>query len=146
MTFSETIDRLRTAYLMVRDANEWDGLTAALADAYHRQDDDLIEQLQPPFLQSWRTVTHYVLRDTLDAAGIAVTEPSHPWGIATLSANGVSREPVLCRVDPAVPQHAQGASIDGPELLTFAEIMAYYAECLSPLLEHASGHQEQYSR
>ncbi|UKA51715.1 hypothetical protein LFT48_09450 [Arthrobacter sp. FW305-123] len=146
MTLNETIDRLRTAHLMVRDADEWDGLTAALADAYRRQDDDLVEQLQPPFLQSWRTVTHYVLRDTFDAAGISVTDPSRPWGIATLTANGVSREPALCRVDPPVPQHAESTAAEGPELLTFAEVMTYYAECLSPLLEHASGHQQQYSR
>ncbi|WP_197412774.1 hypothetical protein [Arthrobacter sp. EpRS71] len=146
MTLSETIDRLRTAHLMVRDANEWDGLTAALADAYRRQDDDLIEQLQPPFLQSWRTVTHYVLRDTFDAAGISVTDHSRPWGIATLTANGVSREPVLCRMDPTVPQHAEGTAAEGPELLTFAEVMTYYAECMAPLLEHASGQQTQYAR
>jgi hypothetical protein len=145
MTLSETIDRLRTAHLMVRDANEWDGLAAALADAYHAKDDDLIEQLQPPFLQSWRTVTHYVLRDTFDAAGISVAEPGHQWGIATLTANGVSREPLLCHADPPTGYHLASAATDGPRLLTFAETMTYYSECLAPLLEHASGHQEQYT-
>lgn len=96
MTLNETIARLRAAHLMVRDAHEWDALSAALSDAYDSDDDDLIEQLQQPFVQSWRTVTHYVLRDTFDAAGISVTDPSHPWGIATLTVNGFSREPVLC--------------------------------------------------
>ncbi|WP_286179673.1 hypothetical protein [Arthrobacter sp. ISL-95] len=145
MTLNEIIDRLRTAHLMVRDANEWDGLAAALVDAYHSNDEDRVEQLQPPFLQSWRTVTHYVLRDTFDAAGISVAEPSLPWAIATLTANGVSREPVLCHVDPAAPQEPPGAAIEGPRLFTFAEAMTYYAECLAPLLERANGRQEQYT-
>ncbi|VXB37102.1 conserved hypothetical protein [Arthrobacter sp. 9V] len=141
MTLNETIDRLKTAHLMVRDADEWDGLSAALVEAYHSNNDDLIEQLQPPYLQSWRTVTHYVLRDPFDAAGISVTEPGRPWGIATLTANGISREPVLCHVDLTVP--------GGPaelELLTFAEAMTYYAQCLAPLLEHTGARQEQKTR
>jgi hypothetical protein len=49
-------------------------------------------------LQAWRTVTIYVLRDTLDAAGITVTAPEHPWGIATVAANGKTCEPLLCEV------------------------------------------------
>ncbi|MCT9868135.1 hypothetical protein [Paenarthrobacter aurescens] len=145
MTLNETIARIRAAHLMVRDAREWDGLTTGLLQAYGARDEDLIEQLQPPFLQSWRTVTRYVLRDTFDAAGISVADPGHHWGIAALTANGVSREPLLCRMDPAAPEDAAGSATDGPQLLTFAEAMTYYAECLAPLLEHA-GHQEQYSR
>ena len=144
MTLSETIDRLETAHLMVRDAEEWDGLTAALADAYRTRDDDLVEQLLPPFLQSWRTVTHYVLRDTFDSAGISVTEPSHPWGIATLTAFGVRREPVLCQMDQVDSADQVGAAAGAPTLLTFAEAMRYYAGCLASLLEHANGQQEQY--
>lgn len=138
MTLNETIARLRAAHLMVRDAHEWDALSAALSDAYDSDDDDLIEQLQQPFVQSWRTVTHYVLRDTFDAAGISVTDPSHPWGIATLTANGFSREPVLCQVDLADPQGSAVTTAGGPKLLTFAEAMTYYSDCLAPLFEHVS--------
>lgn len=164
MTLNQTIDRLHTAHLMVRDAGEWNGLSSALSGAYQRGDDDLIEQLQGPFLQSWRTVTHYVLRDTFDAAGISVTEPGHPWGIATLTFNGVSLEPVLSREDlasfgdPASPGDpapldvtstpivAGGVDAAGPGLFTFEEVMANYAACLTTLLEHAAEQQEQYSR
>ncbi|AFR29077.1 hypothetical protein ARUE_c21730 [Arthrobacter sp. Rue61a] len=133
MTLIETIDRLRTAHLMVRDANEWDGLSAALTEAYDATDDDLIEQLQPPFLQSWRTVTRYVLRDTFDHAGISVTEPVDPWGIAVLTSGGSSTEPLLCVVTTPEPQDAGTANLTGRRLLTFSEMMTHYAECLEPL-------------
>lgn len=99
MTFNSAIAQIRTGHLMVRDASEWDALAMALTIAYHGKDDELIEQLRPPFLQSWRTVTSYVLRDTFDAAGITVTAPEHPWEIATLSANGSSCEPLLCEAE-----------------------------------------------
>lgn len=146
MTLNETIDRLHAAHLMVRDAHEWDALSADLRRAYEANDEDRIEQLQQPFVQSWRTVTHYVLRDTFDAAGIAVGEPAHPWGIATLTAKGSSREPLLCLVDQSVPQGSSVAGNDGPQLLTFAETMTYYAECLAPLFEHAREDQTQNAR
>ncbi|MEV7606019.1 hypothetical protein AB0N65_11325 [Paenarthrobacter sp. NPDC089322] len=129
MTLNETIARIRAGHLMVRDAAEWDELSANLARAYQDNDDEGIEQLRPPFLQSWRTVTRYVLRDTFDAAGINVAEPSHPWGIAILSANGASCEPVL--------GHADGEQVtsDGRvDLLTFEDTMANYARCLGGLL------------
>ncbi|MGR0162186.1 hypothetical protein [Paenarthrobacter nitroguajacolicus] len=143
MTLNETIDRLRAAHLMVRDAHEWDALSANLRGAYDANDEDLVEQLQQPYVQSWRTVTHYVLRDTFDAAGISVTEPSHPWGIATLTANGVSREPLLCRNDQLDALGSAAASIGGPRLLTFAEAMTYYADCLAPLLQRVGENQPQ---
>jgi hypothetical protein len=38
-----------------------------------------IEQLLPPFVQSWRAVTTYVLRDTFDTAGIMVTAPQRSF-------------------------------------------------------------------
>lgn len=124
MTLNETIARLRAAHLMVRDAKEWDELSVNLWTAYRANDEELVEQLRPPFLQSWRTVTRYVLRDTFDAAGISVGEPSHPWGIATLTANGTTSEPLLC---PA----------EGFQLLTFAEIMSSYSDSLEPLFTAA---------
>ena len=124
MTLNETIARLRAAHLMVRDAKEWDELSVNLWTAYQANDEELVEQLRPPFLQSWRTVTRYVLRDTFDAAGISVGEPSHPWGIATLTANGTTSEPLLCRAE-------------GFQLLTFAEIMSSYSDSLEPLFTAA---------
>ncbi|MGO4250068.1 hypothetical protein AB4Y87_22975 [Paenarthrobacter sp. RAF54_2] len=124
MRLNETIARLRAAHLMVRDAKEWDELSMNLWAAYDANDEELIEQLRSPFLQSWRTVTRYVLRDTFDAAGITVGEPTHPWGIATLSAKGASCEPLLCRTE-------------GFQLLTFAEILSSYSDSLEPLFTAA---------
>lgn len=124
MTLKETIARLRAAHLMVRDAKEWDELSMNLWAAYDANDEELIEQLRSPFLQSWRTVTRYVLRDTFDAAGITVGEPTHPWGIATLSAKGTSCEPLLCRTE-------------GFQLITFAEILSSYSDSLEPLFTAA---------
>lgn len=146
MTLNETIDRLRAAHLMVRDAHEWDALSADLRSAYEANDEDRIEQLQQPFVQSWRTVTHYVLRDTFDAAGIAVTEAAHPWGIATLTTNGSSREPLLCLADQTFGQGSSVAAMNAPQLLTFAETMTYYTECLTPLFEHAREDQAHNAR
>src|SRR5690242_15827391 len=101
MAFNDAIARLRTGHLMVRDVGEWDELSTNLAQAYESNDDELIEQRRPAFLQSWRTVTGYVLRDTFEAAQIVVTSPTHPWGIAVLSANGLSCEPLLCSAGDA---------------------------------------------
>ena len=133
MTMNETIARLRAGHLMVRDAEEWDELSTDLERAYGSNDDELIEQLQPQFLQSWRTVTRYVLRDTFDAAGIAVTDPSHPWGIATLTANGTSCEPLLCRSEDAGTEKAGAGG--GLQLLTFADAMTHYTDCLALLFD-----------
>jgi hypothetical protein len=133
MTLNETIARLRAGHLMVRNAQEWDELSTSLWRAYDSQDEELIEQLRPPFLQSWRTVTRYVLRDTFDAAGIAVTDPSHPWGIATLTANGTSCEPLLCPADQA--EWAEADVYEGLQLLTFADTITNYADCLARLFD-----------
>lgn len=118
---------------MVRDAQEWDELSTNLRLAYDSNDDELIEQLRPPFLQSWRTVTRYVLRDTFEAAGIAVTDPSHPWGIATLTAKGTSCEPLLCRAEPDAER--TGSVHGEPQLLTFTDAMSKYADCLTRLFD-----------
>ncbi|WP_437773888.1 hypothetical protein [Arthrobacter sp. KNU40] len=135
MTLNETIARLRAGHLMVRDAQEWDKLSTDLGRAYDSNDDELIEQLQPQFLQSWRTVTRYVLRDTFDAAGIAVAEPSHPWGIARLTANGTSCEPLLCHADETGAGRAGAFTKSGVQLLTFADTMTSYTDCLSRLFD-----------
>ncbi|UKA60702.1 hypothetical protein [Arthrobacter sp. FW306-2-2C-D06B] len=135
MTLNETIARLRAGHLMVRDAQEWDKLSTDLRRAYDSNDDELIEQLQPQFLQSWRTVTRYVLRDTFDAAGIAVTEPSHPWGIARLTANGTSCEPLLCHANETDTGRAGAVTKSGVQLLTFADTMTNYTDCLSRLFD-----------
>jgi hypothetical protein len=120
---------------MVRNAEEWDELSTNLLLAYDSKDDELVEQLLPPFLQSWRTVTRYVLRDTFDAAGIAVTDPSHPWGIATLTANGTNCEPLLCQAGEGATETAEAAVYGGLRLLTFADTMTNYADCLTRLFD-----------
>lgn len=132
MTLNETIARLRAGHLMVRDAREWDALAAELRAAYESNDDELVDQLRPPFLQSWRTVTRYVLRDMFDAAGIEVTEPGHAWGIATLTGNGTSLEPLLCQAGPE-KDGTDDTGLLGRHLFTFEESMAHYADCLTPL-------------
>lgn len=135
MTLDETLAHLRAAHLMVRDAQEWDGLTTALRSAYEANDEDLIEQLWPPYLQSWRTVTGNVLRDTFDSAGISVADPHHPWGIATLTANGFSSEPLLCLVDEARADATETATSDTIRLLSFTEALNHYADCLVPFFD-----------
>lgn len=135
MTFNAAIAQIRTGHLMVRDASEWDALALALSNAYHGKDDELIEVLLPPFVQSWRTVTTYVLRDTFDAAGITVKAAEHPWGIATLSANGSSCEPLLCEAEDTDDGRAQAAVYGGLRLLTFEETMTEYTTCLSRLMQ-----------
>ncbi|MFE4196766.1 hypothetical protein ACFRJ9_12930 [Paenarthrobacter sp. NPDC056912] len=133
MTLNETIARLRAGHLMVRDAREWDALAAELRTAYENNDDELVEQLRPPFVQSWRTVTRYVLRDMFDAADIEVTEPGHRWGIATLTGNGTSLEPLLCLAGPSDEDAIDATDVLGRQLFTFEETMAHYADCLTPL-------------
>lgn len=135
MTFNAAIAQIRTGHLMVRDANEWDALALAVTSAYHAKDDDLIEQLLPPFIQSWRTVTTYVLRDTFDAAGITVRAAEHPWGIATLTANGSSTEPLLCEAEDTHDGRAEATVYGGLKLLTFEETLARYTACLSTLMQ-----------
>lgn len=135
MTFKASTAQIRNGHLMVRDAHEWDSLALALTHAYLAKDDELIEQLLPPFLQSWRTVTTYVLKDTLDAAGITVAIPEHPWGIATLSANGRSSEPLLCETEDTDDGRAEAAVYGGLRLLTFEEVMIGYTRCLSRLMQ-----------
>lgn len=138
MTFNAAIAQIRTGHLMVRDAREWDALALALSNAYHGKDDELIEQLLPPFVQSWRTVTAYVLRDTFDTAGITVTAPEHPWGIATLSANGSSCQPLLCEAEDTDDGRAEAAVYGGLRLQTFEEIMTSYTTCLNRLMHSQS--------
>lgn len=133
MLMNELAARIRAGHLMVRTSDEWDGLSAALVQAYHAKDDELIEQLRSPFLQSWRTVTSYVLRDTFDAAGITVTAPEHPWGIATLTANGHRREPLLCDTPEDEGGKAAAAVYGGLQLLTFDQIINGYIDGLSEL-------------
>lgn len=133
MTFNAASAQIRTAHLMVRSAEEWDALRFALSSAYHGKDDELIDKLLPPFLQSWRTVTTYVLRDTFDAAGITVATPEHPWGIASLSANGAVCEPLLYEAEDAQEGRAEAAVYGGLRLLRFEETMSAYTACLHRL-------------
>lgn len=133
MTFNAAIAQVRASHLMVRDAHEWDALARSLSTAYHGKDDELIDQLLPPFLQSWRTVSTYVLRDIFDATGITVTASEHPWGIATLTANRTSCEPLLCDAEDSVEGRAEAAVYGGLRLQTFEETMTSYATCLGRL-------------
>ncbi|WP_024821094.1 hypothetical protein [Arthrobacter sp. 31Y] len=138
MTFKAALAQIRTGHLMVRTVEEWDALTFSLSSAYHGKDDELIDELLPPYLQSWRTVTTYVLRDTFDAAGITVTAPEHPWGIATLAANGTTCEPLLCEAEDSDEGRAEAAVYGGLRLLRFEETMSAYSASLGKL-EQTSG-------
>ncbi|MDR6794616.1 hypothetical protein J2W89_003798 [Pseudarthrobacter oxydans] len=133
MLINELIARIRTGHLMVRTSDEWDQLSSALMQAYHAKDDELIEQLTSPFLQSWRTVTSYVLRDTFDTAGITVTAPEHPWGIAILTATGNSCEPLLCDAPEDEGDRAAAAVYGGLQLLTFDQTINRYIDGISTL-------------
>lgn len=102
MTFNAAIAQVRPCHLMVRSESEWDALALPLRNTHHGEDEELIGRLVQPFLQSWRTITAHLLQDTFDAAGITVSAPEHPWGIAILTANGNSCEPLLCHVADTV--------------------------------------------
>ena len=132
---NQLIQRIRSGHLMVRTADEWDELAAALVRAYQGKDDELIAQLRPPFLQAWRAVTVYVLSDAFDAAGINVESPVHPWGIATLEANGSTCEPLLCDAKEDDGGRAAAAIYGGLHLLTFEEVLAGYTTCLHQLMQ-----------
>lgn len=78
LSLNETLARIRQGHLLVRSAREWDDLSSALFRAYDAKDDELIELLCGPFLQSWRRVTTHILADTFDAAVITVTPAANP--------------------------------------------------------------------
>lgn len=136
MPFLKTISaRVRSAHLIVRTAEEWDALSEALFRAYDAKDDELIETLRDPFLMGWRAVTRNLLGDTLESAGIRVSAPAHPWGIATLEWDGLRCEPLLCSVDEELPDALEEAAVyGGLRLRTFDEVMAAYTACLVQLL------------
>ncbi|MCA4131783.1 hypothetical protein [Arthrobacter sp. M4] len=131
--FNNTAVRIRAGHLMVRSAAEWDDLSNTLCQAYHAKDDELIDQLRSPFLQSWRTVTAYVLSDVLDSAGITATAARHPWGIATLTTAGRTCEPLLCAVDQDEGGWDAAAIDGGLQLLNFDSVMTGYAACVAHL-------------
>ncbi|MFH5877593.1 hypothetical protein [Arthrobacter sp. NA-172] len=134
MMLNEAVARIRAGHLMVRDAQEWDELSTSLARGYDSQDDELIAQLQSPFLQSWRTVIHYVLRDTFEAAKITIAVPTHPWGIAALSTTETTCEPLLCDAEGTIAGWADAPAYGGLRLLAFEEVMSNYTSCLSQLM------------
>ncbi|MFJ4030223.1 hypothetical protein ACIPWF_22950 [Paenarthrobacter sp. NPDC089989] len=131
MTLNELLARLRAGHLMVRSAREWDDLATELSGAYEAGDEELIEQLRPPFLQSWRTVTRYVLRDDFDAAGISVSDPSSAWGIAVLESGGRMIEPLLSPPSQRVGESLE--ALDGFTVLGYEETLAGYAHDLGRL-------------
>ena len=132
MTLNELLARLSAGHLMVRSAREWDDLATELSRAYQTGDEELIEQLRPPFLQSWRTVTRYVLRDAFDAAGISVSDPSSAWGIAVLESGGRSVEPLVAAPSQSVDESME--ALDGFMVLGYEETLAGYAHDLGHLL------------
>ncbi|NIJ03466.1 hypothetical protein FHR86_003825 [Paenarthrobacter ilicis] len=133
MTFNAALAQIHTGHLMVRTSEEWDALTFALSSAYHGKDDELIDELLPQYLQSWRTVTTYVLRDTFNAAGITVAAAEHPWGIATLSTSAATSEPLLCEAEDTQEGKAEAAVYGGLRLLRFEETMNAYTACVHHL-------------
>lgn len=133
MTFNTAIAQVRPCHLMVRSESEWDALALPLRNFHHGKDEELIGRLVQPFLQSWRTITTHLLQDTFDAAGIAVSAPEHPWGIAILTANGNSCEPLLYDSADTVRGPAQ-AIPNGPlRLLTSDETITRYTTSLRSL-------------
>lgn len=132
-SMNEIRARVRAAHLLVRSAEEWDTLSGELFRAYDSKDNDLVEMLRESFLAAWKSVTRNLLTDTLDAAGITVTPASHPWGIATLQANGRNCQPLLCTAD-GVPKITVDAVYGGLRLQNFEEVIAGYGICLTHLL------------
>lgn len=90
---------------------KWDTLSFELFRAYGGKDDELIEKLREPFLMGWRAVTRNLLADTLESAGIRVSAPAHPWGVATLEWDGLRCEPLLCSVDEELPDALEEAAV-----------------------------------
>ncbi|WP_193591299.1 hypothetical protein [Paenarthrobacter sp. YJN-D] len=133
MTFNATLFSIRPAHLLVRSVEEWDALAFELERAYFGKDNELIDRLLPPFLESWRTVTGNLLQDSFSAAGVTVAAPTHPWGIAILTMNGSSCEPLLCDADDTVDDRGEAAVYGGLRLLNFEEAIASYATCLRRL-------------
>lgn len=133
MTFNATLFSIRPAHLLVRNVEEWDALAFELGSAYDGKDDELIGELLPPFLESWRTVTGNLLQDAFSAAGVTVAAPMHPWGIAILTMNGRSCEPLLCHAEDTADGIAEAAVYGGLRLLNFEEAMTSYATCLRRL-------------
>ncbi|MDQ0241452.1 hypothetical protein [Arthrobacter bambusae] len=136
MPFVKTISaRVRTTHLLVRTAEEWDALSFELFRVYDGKDDELIEKLREPFLAAWRAVTRNLLAGTLESAGIKVSAPAHPWGVATLEWDVLRCEPLLCSVDEELPDALEEAAVyGGLRLQTFDEVMAAYEDCLVQLL------------
>lgn len=139
MPFLKTISaRVRAAHLLVRTAKEWDALSFELFRSYDGKHDELIEKLRESFLTEWRAVTRNLLADTLESAGIKVSAPVHPWGVATLEWDGLLREPLLCSVDQELPDALEEAAVyGGLRLQNFDEVMAVYEDCLVQLLRPA---------
>lgn len=132
LSLNEMNARIRSGHLLVRPAQEWDELSAALTLARRSKDADLVERMQNALLHSWQAVATKVLADTFDSAGIAVTSPTHPWGIATFSVAGNSCEPLLCKEGSGV---GLPATIIQPQLLDFESVMNGYVRCLEKLRE-----------
>ncbi|MCX2747866.1 hypothetical protein OOZ51_08535 [Arthrobacter sp. MI7-26] len=130
LSLNEMNARIRSGHLLVRPAQEWDDLSAALTLARKSKDTDLVERMQDALLHSWQSVATKVLADTFDAAGIAVTSATHPWGIATFSASGNSCEPLLCEEDSG---DGLSATTIQPQLLDFESVMNGYVRCLNKL-------------
>jgi hypothetical protein len=102
--------------------------------AYGAKEDERIEQLREPFLAGWRAVTRNLLIDTLESAGIRVSSPAHPWGLAILEWDGQSCEPQLCAPEELPDALGAAAVHGGLRLLSFDEVMAAYTACLVQLL------------
>lgn len=83
----------------------------------------------------WRAVALNLLTDTMESAGIRVSSPVHPWGIASLEWDGLRCEPLLCSVDEELPDALEEAAVyGGLRLRLFEEVMAAYTTCLVQLL------------
>lgn len=98
------------------------------------KDNELVEKLQGIYLATWKSVTRNILADTIEASGIAIAEPTHPWGIATLKAAGRSCQPLLCSPEELPDSPGAAAAYGGLPLRNFEEVVAGYEACLTHLL------------
>jgi len=87
MTFNAALFSIRPAHLLVRNVEEWDALAFELTRAYDGKNDELIDGLLPPYLESWRAVTSNLLRDAFSAAGVTVAASKHPCSRSQLIAS-----------------------------------------------------------
>lgn len=107
-------------------------LNFGLLRAYMAGDGGLVEDLERPRMHAWRSVARTMVADELVGAGISVSAPEHPWGIAVLKRGGRTGEPLLCdtgtREDNPRDELAAVAVREGRWLGGFESVMDHYLQ------------------